>query len=138
MARIVVLLESMWGWGGFNTPGEETPRHFCINPRNFSGRRLYRLCSGEPFLVTNSCRYVQSCATAHGTPDTLWVYDNLRLLMPFELLLVCGKIAQSTFEQVKDRLPPFRYLYMDHPAARRWSNAKLDDMTYRIAEELGK
>jgi hypothetical protein len=151
MPRIVALLDSMYGWGGWHESGAESPRCFTINPRNLSGRRLYRMCGSEPFVVTNSCRFIQLSADHHGKPDSKWVYDNLRLLMPYDLLLVCGKIAQSTFRQAASTTYAGQsegeftlgngvahYICMDHPAARRWTRARLDEMNARIAEVLLK
>lgn len=132
--RIVALLESMWNWQGCHTGQLEADRYFRINPDNFSGRRLYRICGEHSILVTNSCRYVQKSANHHGTPDSAWVAENLKMLEPFELLLVCGKIARKTYESTGLHHP--KVIFMDHPAARRWSNATLDAMTKRVAELL--
>lgn len=155
--NIVALLESMWGWGGYNKAGEDAPRHFRINPNNFSGRRLYRICSGtnHSLLVTNCCRTVQSSANHHGKPDPEWVRENLTFLRSqgMDLLLVCGRVAHDTFAKVcqmrtlsagtigyvgitHDDPSRVKYIAMDHPAARRWSNASLDAMTERIKEAL--
>jgi hypothetical protein len=141
---IGVLLESMWGWGAYNDPGEEAPRYFRINPDNFSGRRLHRMCNGVSFLVTNSCRTVQESANHHGIPDPKWVADNLKFLESegMKLLLVGGKIAKTTYEKALTfpysglYIPGYTVIYMDHPAARRWSNATLDAMTEKIAKAL--
>lgn len=136
--NIVALLESMWGWGGYNEAGEDAPRHFRINPYNFSGRRLYRICSGvnHSLLVTNCCRTVQMTANHHGKPDPYWVRENLRFLcsQQMDLLLVCGAVAKKTYEATLLDYP--NVIYMDHPAARRWSNASLDAMNARIIEAL--
>lgn len=144
--NIVALLESMWGWGGYNTPGEDAPRHFRINPINFSGRRLYRICAGtnHSLLVTNCCRTVQASANHHGKPDPAWVLENLRFLKSegMDLLLVCGKVARETYEKALavnffgTELLSVPTIYMDHPAARRWSNASLDAMNARITGML--
>lgn len=142
MSNIVALLESMWGWRDCIVAGFDAPRHFRINPDNHSGRRLYRICGdGHSLLVTNCCRKVQSSANHHGTPDAEWVNENLRFLRSekMDLLLVCGKVARATFENaftVSERYQIGPFIYMDHPAARRWSNASLDAMTERIKEAL--
>lgn len=133
--KIVALLDSMWGWGGYNDAGEEAPRYFRINPDNFSGRRLYRICGdGHSLLVTNSCRTVQASASHHGVPDPAWVKSNLEFLagQGMELLLVCGAVARRTFEESGFTFP--RVIQMDHPAARRWSNAKLDAVSNQISQ----
>lgn len=135
--KIVALLESMWGWGGYNEPGEEAPRFFRINPDNFSGRRLYRLCGDAELLVTNSCRVVQKSANHHGTPDPKWVAENLRTahLDGADLFLICGNVAKETYAKalmfLGFTLP--RVLFIDHPAARRWTAAALDEVAARIA-----
>lgn len=132
MARIVALLESMWGWGGYNDAGEEAPRFFRINPDNHSGRRLYSLCGDHSLLVTNCCRRVQATANHHGVPDLEWVRENLRMSYPIDLLLVCGRVAKKTFEQIRTPHPAYQILFMDHPAARRWSKVKI----LEVAEEI--
>jgi hypothetical protein len=134
MARIVALMESMWGWGGYNTPGEEAPRFFSINPDNHSGKRLYRLCGDHTLLVTNCCPTVQASANDHGVPDLQWVRDNLAMAGEFELLLVCGKIAQATYAKIKEPNPRFQVMLIDHPAARRWTKASL----IKVAEEIAQ
>lgn len=133
MAKVVALLESMWGWGGYNAPGEEAPRFFHINRDNFSGRRLYKLVGDNDLLVTNCCSIVQRSANHHGEPDLQWTRDNLRMAGKFDLLMVCGKVAKATFEQVREENPPYQILYMDHPAARRWTQAKLIQTMEEIA-----
>lgn len=132
--KIVALLESMWGWGGYNEPGEEAPRFFRINPDNFSGKRLYRLCGDATLLVTNSCRTVQQSANHHGTPDPKWVYENLSQAIKdgCDLILVCGRVAKETFKA--SGVDFEGVIYMDHPAARRWTNEKLDEVTNQILE----
>lgn len=130
--KIVALLESMWAWGGYNEPDEEAPRFYRINPNNFSGRRLYRICGDANIVVTNSCRFVQKSANHHGKPDPEWVRENLLQAHAdgCNLFLICGKIAQQTFEDI--HLSYLPHIYMDHPAARRWSNEKLDEIAARI------
>jgi hypothetical protein len=131
--KIVALLESMWGWRGYNEPGEEAPRFFRINPDNFSGRRLYRLCGDAVLVVTNSCRTVQQSANHHGTPDPEWVKQNLEKADAdgCDLFLICGKIARETYERTG--LQYSNVIFMDHPAARRWTNEKLDAIRAQIA-----
>lgn len=138
--KIVALLDSMWGWGGYNEAGEDAPCYFRINPDNFSGRRLYRMCGDHNLLVTNSCRVVQAHANAHGQPDPAWVRKNLEFLtgQGMDLLLVCGRVAQETYKHSGFEFP--RVIQIDHPAARRWTNARLDEVQRQIADtalELG-
>lgn len=131
--KIVALLESMWGWGGYNDPGEEAPRFFRINPENFSGRRLYRLVGDANLIVTNSCRFVQKSANHHGTPDPEWVRENLERAQNdgCDLFLICGKIAKATYESTG--LNFANVLFMDHPAARRWTKAMEEEIAAKIA-----
>jgi hypothetical protein len=114
----------MWGWRGYSDKGDVIP-YFRINPDNFSGRRLYRICGEHNLLVTNSCRECQATANDHGTPDPAWVAENLKFLAgeKMHLLLVCGKVAKETYERSGFIFP--RVIFMDHPAARRWTNEKL-------------
>ena len=130
--NVVALLESMWGWRGYNDPGEDAPPFFRINPDNFSGRRLYRMCGNANLLVTNSCRTVQESANHHGVPDPVWVASNLKFLAEqgMDLLLVCGKVARETFEASTFQFP--EVMFIDHPAARRWTNIKLDWVSDRV------
>lgn len=152
MKNIVALLESMWGWGGYNEPGAEAPRFFRINPDNHSGRRLYRLCGDANLIVTNCCKIVQRSANHHGTPDTQWVRENLIRAVNdgADLILVCGRVAKETFATVTGALMGtdglayiggsgsnvFKWYAIDHPAARRWSNEKLENSRLHIERLL--
>lgn len=126
--RIVALLDTFYGWRGYHTAGAEAPRYFRINHENFTGRRLYRICGSHQLLVTDSCRYVVFSAREHGTPEPQWVAENLaRLLIVgrMDLLLVCGAVAKETYQRCGFEFS--KVLFIDHPAARRWTNAKLDE-----------
>jgi hypothetical protein len=134
--KIVALLESMWTWRGYNEPGEEAPRFYRINPENFTGRRLYRVCGPEhTLIVTNSCRMIQRSANHHGTPDPEWVTENLNRAFAdgCDLFLICGRVAQETFDKAKFDFVFPNIIRCDHPAARRWSNEKLDALRDEIA-----
>jgi len=136
MANVVALLESMWGWRGYSSAGDVI-RYFRINPDNFSGRRLYSLIGPQhSLLVTNSCRECQRSANDHGTPDPAWVADNLRFLASekMDLLLVCGKVAKETYERCGFQFE--RVLFMDHPAARRWTAEGMTTMRELIEARL--
>jgi hypothetical protein len=128
--RAIAVLDSMWDWRRMTSGAGyvEAPRSFRINPDNFSGRRLYRICGpGAALLVTNACRELCSSANHHGTPDPAWLHENLKLLEPFDVLLVCGKVAQATY--ARSGYTPSsaaRVFQMMHPAARTWTNAMLD------------
>jgi hypothetical protein len=136
MLHVVALLESMWDWRGMTSGAgyEEAPRWFRINPDNFSGRRLYRIVgAGSKLLVTNSCRELVTSASKHGTPNPGWVKENLGYLetQGMDVLLLCGKVAQSTF-RLSGYQTKAHVIEMDHPAARRWTNAALDALSARI------
>lgn len=130
--RILALLESMWGWGGYNKPGEEAPRFFRINPDNFSGRRLHALCGNANLLVTNSCRVVQRSANHHGDPDPQWVRENLEHAQRdmCDLILICGAVAKATYQATG--LNYQNVLFIDHPAARRWTKEKIKSVAEQI------
>lgn len=134
--NVVALLESMWAWRGYNDPDEEAPRYFRINRDNFSGRRLYTLVGDHNLLVTNSCRIVQRSANHHGTPDPVWVKGNLEFLVgqQMDLLLVCGKVAKETYIASGFSFP--RVIFMDHPAARRWTTVSMRAFRDQIKETL--
>jgi hypothetical protein len=137
MANVVALLESMWGWRGYSKKGDEI-RYFRINPDNFSEKRLYLIVGNHNLLVTNSCRECQATANQHGKPDPAWVAENLKFLegQGINLLLVCGRVAQETFGLSGGTSIKVPVLFMDHPAARRWTNAALDGMAKRVTELL--
>lgn len=127
----------MWDWRQ-QTSGagyREAPRYFRINPRNHSGRRLYSLIGpGARLLVTESCRELVSAANRHGTPDPEWLRENLQLLddPPFDLLLVCGKVAQATFTRCDYTPRQAPVMEIPHPAARTWTRQQIDEIAARI------
>lgn len=126
MIRVVAVLETMWDWKAQTSSAgyKQAPRFFRINPRNFSGRRLYKLVGPNAhLLVTESCRELVSAAHKHGTPDPEWLRENLLLLEPFEVLLLCGKVAQQTFLR-SEHPTAARIVEMPHPAARAYWTAK--------------
>lgn len=131
---VIALLDTMWGNGG------TAPRFFSINPRNFSGRRLYRLTGAGVILrVTNCCRKMQTHANAHGTPEPAYVAANLTPMSgkPCKVILVCGKIAQATYKASGFKAPAnVTVIEMPHPAARTWTNAALDATAARIAKAV--
>lgn len=132
--RVAVVLETMWGTAG------NAPRWFIINPRNFSGRRLYYLTSDvledRNLWVTNACRERVSSPNEHGKPDPEWLLSNLKRVT-CDLLLVCGKVAQATVLN-SNYAPPSgsKTMFIPHPAARNWSREKLDSTRAKIKEIL--
>jgi hypothetical protein len=126
--RAVAILETMWDWRQ-QTSGAgytEAPRFFRINPKNFSGRRLYRICGpNAQLLVTNACRELVSGPSHHGKPDPEWLAENLWEIerrrpdsAPIDVLLVCGKVAQATYKACGYKSETARVIEIPHPAAR--------------------
>lgn len=132
MSKAVAILDVMWDWGSMTSSSgytEIAPTYYRINPNNHTGSRLYWFLGGrgkvvDDLLVTNACKELVCSAKERGTPDKKWLRENLAELWPFDLLLVCGKVAQATYEQ-KSALHPCRIIEMPHPAARTWNTASL-------------
>lgn len=154
--RVVAILESMWDWRGMTSSAgyQEAPRYFRINPENHSGRRLYKLIGpNAKLLVTEACRELVSNARQHGKPDPVWLGENLRILdgvggvfpsggvVPdgkwrIEVLLVCGKVAQRTFNQCGYTCKVARVIAIPHPAARRvWTKEFVESISRQIYGE---
>jgi hypothetical protein len=137
MKKVVAVLDSMWDWRAMtsNAGHREAPRFFRINPENFSGRRLYRIVGKDVNLfVTNSCRELCRSASQHGTPDPEWLRENLDILAPFDVLLVCGKVAQATYAKSGCTFP--QKIELLHPAARMWTVELLDATTDAVRQAL--
>lgn len=133
--KIVAVLESMWDWRQMTSQAgyQEAPRSFRINPENYSGKRLYRIVGQDADLfVTNACRELVGSARQHGTPDPAWLRENLDILMPFDVLLICGKVAQAAYSQSGHEFT--RKLEIPHPAARRWTQAAIEAAAQRVRE----
>lgn len=134
-AKIVAVLESMWDWRQMTSGAgyAEAPRSFRINPENYSGKRLYRIVGDDADLhVTNACRELVGSASQHGTPDPAWLRENLEILAPFDVLLVCGRVAQATYAKTGHEFAGL--LLIDHPAARRWTNEAIAAAAQRVRE----
>jgi uracil-DNA glycosylase len=129
MQRIVVVLAVQWGY-----PGDTVARWFHPNPYNHSGGRLIRLIGHGAFKMTNACSDIVYRATQQGTPDPAWLRRNLRALRP-DVVLVCGKVAQATFERgmVGKAAKVFK---LPHPAARTWSKRMIEQWAKRIQKEV--
>jgi hypothetical protein len=133
--RAIVILEVMWDWR--NVTGragyrETAPRYFDINPENHTGRRLHAWLKGKPFLVTNACPQLVSSAKGRGTPDANWLHENLLVLKPFDLVLVCGRVAQQTYR--RESTDGARIIELPHPAARTWSRQGIELVHREIHE----
>jgi hypothetical protein len=125
--RIVAILAVQWGY-----PGDRVRPWFRINPYNHSGRRLIQIIGHTRFMVTNACPQLVCRASQQGTPDALWLQNNLSQLAP-ELVLVCGKVAQATFK--RDMVGPgVRVLKLPHPAARTWTKRDIARWAKRVQE----
>jgi len=116
--KAAAVLDTMWGFDG------KAPAWFRINDFNHSGRRLYNLLGHKDLWVTNACREQVSHAKLHGVPDSEWLAKNLQRIQ-YDLLLVCGKIAQRAYTECMYK-PNCVVLLMPHPAARMWSKAMID------------
>lgn len=147
--RFLCILETMWDWEA-RTSGAgftEAPNFFCINPRNFSGRRLYRLTGEEPGCLwcTNACWQLVNRPSQHGTPDPQRLQANLDRWELFKAkvlekrpeethgVIVCGKVAQETFERLRNP-PQMRTIYMPHPANRTWTELAIQAAAFYIQE----
>lgn len=129
-ATHLVVLDTMWGGRG---PADDW---FPINPDNHSGRRLYRITGAEypGIWVTNACPERASHARQHGMPNPEWLAHNLDALprhcrtLP---LLVCGRVAQQTFQEAGfgHGGPVIKML---HPAARTWTKAAIIRVSRRV------
>lgn len=141
--RVVAILETMWDWESATSAAgyKEAPRFFRINPRNYSGKRLYKLIGPDAqLLVTNACRELVSGPQHHGKPDSIWLAQNLELIevrrpdsASIDVLLVCGKVAQKAFEQCTYKPKTARIVYMPHPAARQvWTREFIEQKANEI------
>lgn len=149
----VAVLEIMWDWRAATSSmgyGKGlAPRSYRINPNNFTGRRLYNwLGTTESKIkgsqlkyselkVTNACPQLVNSASGRGIPDANWLRENLEILEPIKLLLVCGKVAQETFVKCCEPSPTFlaaRILFVPHPAARMWTSQALSTVR-RVVQE---
>lgn len=91
-----------------------------------------------PVVRSAICRECQASANDHGKPDPEWVAENLKFLSSekTDLLLVCGKVAKATYEQCGYVFP--RVIFMDHPAARRWTGLGMEQMRAQIKTTLAE
>ena len=119
---VVAVLEVMWG-----EPSDEAPGFFWINDKwNASGKRLRQLV-GTRVLVTNACRECVPSASHRGTRDPDRLARNLSRI-DCDLLLICGAVAQATFEESGFVVPEgTRAFYMKHPAARSWTKQEIEE-----------
>lgn len=121
--NFIAILDTMWGSAG------AAPHWFHINPDNVSGRRLYKLTQTHygNIVVVNSCREQVGHSRHHGAPDPRWLLRSLRDVPKawrMGILLVCGKVAQKTFEEIAHEWSGPVY-YMMHPASRSWTKANI-------------
>jgi hypothetical protein len=135
MKHYLAILDTMWGGDGV------APHWFTINPRNASGRRLYRLTGAteRTLIVTNACPQRTAHATKHGTPSSEWLRDSIRQIPAryrHGVLLVCGKIAQQTYDEMLTEYghgPHYGLVqFIKHPAARNWTHDEIERTARRI------
>lgn len=126
----VAVLPEMWDWSDLPTSAgykETAPPWFKINPHNVVGGRLYNWLGHDRLLVTNVCSELASSAKGRGKPNPTWLQTNLEAIRDkwgISQLLVCGNVAQSTFECVPVDFG-CRVLFLPHPAARSWTARSL-------------
>jgi hypothetical protein len=138
----------MWDWNKQTSRAgySEAPRFFRINPNNYSGRRLYKICGPKAkLLVTNACRELVSGPNHHGTPDPVWLAENLAEIesrrpdsATIDVLLVCGKVAQKAFIDSRYVLKSSecRVIQIPHPAARGvWTADYIEQIKSQIQED---
>lgn len=143
--RVVAILETMWDWRGMTSASgyRQAVPFFRINPKNYSGRRLYRLVGPDArLLVTNACRDLVSAANRHGKPDPQWLRENLMTLDGsgerraegrIDVLLVCGKVAQETYDKCGYEPTSACVFKIPHPAARtHWTAAVIESTAAEI------
>jgi len=129
----------MWDWRSKTSEAgyRDAPRYFRINPLNTSGKRLYKLIGpNAALLVTDACRELVSSSKEHGTPDPKWLFENLTTLKNLDrmdVLLVCGKVAQSTYAKCGFDDEGIRVLHILHPAARTWTKDLIQKVTLEIS-----
>lgn len=130
--NVLAVLDTMYNWKRLADGHTEAPRYFRINPRNTTGRRLYRLIGEDnQLLVTNCCKEIGSNSNSHGTPDSVWLSENLIELKEwFDLLLICGGVAKKTYRETDLEFP--RVMHIMHPAARTWTKSMIEETIAKI------
>jgi hypothetical protein len=75
-------------------------------------------------------------ASHRGTRDAVRLERNLRGVSS-DLLLICGKVAQATYEET-DWDPPAstKAYYMKHPASRNWTNEEIEETAAQLQKDL--
>lgn len=158
--RAVAILETMWDWRSMTSEAgyAEAPRYFRINPKNYTGGRLYKLIGPDcKLLVTNACRELVNHASKHGKPNPIWLNENLRRLdgeslmtaeewhgidgiderRHIDLLLVCGRVAQQTYKQCGYTPKSATVIEIPHPAARGyWTKQAIEARAKEIQGAL--
>lgn len=136
MAKVIALCDTMWDWENMTTSAgyrEIAPSYYTISGDNHTGKRLYNWLGHYDLLVTNACKELVSGPNQRGTPDKTWVRANLAELWPFDLLLVCGRVAQGTYD-LSMAPHPCRVIECPHPAARMWNARSLSFMRRLVRE----
>ena len=139
MPKCVAVLEVMWDWRAQTSSAgyaARAPEYFRINGDNHTGKRLYDWLGHHDLLVTNACPELVTSARGRGKPDLVWLHKNISNLRPFELILVCGKVAQETYVRDTPHYAPSgeRVVFVPHPAARMWSRQALARVKLHIRE----
>lgn len=136
--RYLCILDTMW-----SDRAGRAPKWYCINPKNHSGSRLYRITGEESGCLwcTNVCKELVTSPHQHGQPDVLWLKKNLeeyaakRTNPRWEwTYLVCGVTAQTCFEVLMPERPAGRVVFLPHPAARNWTRLALRQAAEHVQE----
>lgn len=129
---VIVVLEVMWG-----DPEDEAPNFFWINTSwNHTGIRLAQMIGDRHVYVTNACRECVASPNHRGTPDPVRLQRNLESVS-FDVLLICGKVAQETYEASDYELPTgCKAYYMKHPAARNWKRREIEEVREQLENDL--
>lgn len=119
----IVILEVMWG----APDGARTL--FQINPKNHSGRRLYKIMPGR-FLVGDACPGIVASPNMRGVPSV----EHLESVFDYAIgrgytlpvVVIGGKIARATFEAMPHKPGIKRVMFMPHPAARAFWTKEIE------------
>ena len=105
---------------------------------------IHRIIGLSPFespdvelIVTNACHDHVGSPSDHGTPDPAWLRENLTLLEPFKVVLLCGRVAETAYTASGYLLPSAsRLIRMPHPAARFWTTGMVATYARLIQDAL--
>ena len=110
--------------------GKNMPIFFTINPRNYTGKKLYKMTRGHYMVVTNACPILGYGPKSKGETDLDHIKKGIYYKFPniekkFDMLLVCGKQAQEAVYQIEEEID-VPIIFMPHPASRTLTNLLTD------------